>query len=79
VANDEPVAATVARQPFTIPFEIPTYRTPEQVLAVVELLDELRTLIWARYDIRLVELFGAERIGQQIDINPSTGPDKADL
>jgi len=43
------------------------------------LLDDLRTLIWAHYDIRLVELFGPERAGQQIDINLSTGPDKADF
>jgi hypothetical protein len=49
------------------------------VLAVVELLDDLRSLIWAHYDIRVVELFGVERAGQQIDIDPSTGPDKADL
>jgi hypothetical protein len=59
---------------FTIPFEIPAYWTPEQALAVVELLDDLHTLIWAHYDIRLVELIGAERAGQQIDINLSDRP-----
>jgi len=64
---------------FTIPFENPGLWTPEQALAVVELLDDLRTLIWAHYDIRLFELFGAERAGQQIDINLSTDPDRADL
>lgn len=30
----------------TIPFGVPAYWTPEQALAVVELLDELRDLIW---------------------------------
>jgi len=43
---------------FTIPFEIPAYWTPEQALAVVELLDDLRTLIWAHYDIRLSSCSG---------------------
>ena len=64
---------------FTIPFEIPAHSTPEQALAVVELLDDLHTLIRAHCDIRSVELCGAERAGQQIDINLSTDPDRADL
>ena len=31
------------------PLQIPGYWTPEQARAVIELLDELRDLIWANY------------------------------
>jgi hypothetical protein len=39
----------------TIPFAIPAYWTPEQALAVVELLDDLRELIWAHYGMQLID------------------------
>jgi len=39
----------------TIPFAIPAYWTPEQALAVVELLDDLRELIWAHYNMQLID------------------------
>lgn len=39
----------------TIPFAIPAYWTPEQALAVVELLDDLRELIWGHYNMQLIE------------------------
>ena len=39
----------------TIPFAIPAYWTPEQALAVVELLDDLRQLIWAHYGMQLID------------------------
>jgi hypothetical protein len=35
--------------PFTIPFALPTYWTPEQALAVFELLDDLRCPIFGHY------------------------------
>jgi hypothetical protein len=37
----------------TIPFAIPAYWTPEQALAVVELLEDLRDLIWSHYGAQL--------------------------
>ena len=40
--------------PLTIPLNIPAYWTPEQAFAVVELLDDLRDLIWAHYDVKLL-------------------------
>lgn len=40
---------------FTIPFAIPAYWTPEQALAVVELLDDLRELIWALLGMPLID------------------------
>jgi hypothetical protein len=43
------------RSLLTIPFAIPAYWTPDQALAVVELLDGLRELIWARYGLQLLD------------------------
>jgi hypothetical protein len=34
-----------------IPVEIPATWTPEQALAVFELLDEIRDKIWSRYGV----------------------------
>lgn len=39
----------------TIPVALPAYWTPDQALAVVELLDGLRELIWARYGLQLLD------------------------
>jgi hypothetical protein len=39
-----------------IPFLLPDDWTPEQALAVVELLDDLRERIWAHYQIPLHDL-----------------------
>jgi len=53
VANDEPALATVAgfaRRPLHNPVRDSSLLDPEQALAVVELLDDLRQLIWAHYD-----------------------------
>ena len=36
-------------------FTIPAYWTPEQTLAVVELLDDLRQLIWAHYGMQVID------------------------
>ena len=46
--------------PFTIPFAIPAYWTPEQALAVVDLLDDLRDRIWEHYNLQLHELITEE-------------------
>jgi hypothetical protein len=42
--------------PLTINFEIPACWTPEQALAVFELLDDLREQIGAHYSIQLFEI-----------------------
>ena len=39
----------------TMPFAIPAYWTPEQALAVVELRDDLRELIWAHYGMQVID------------------------
>ena len=44
-----------------IPFIIPDDWSSEQALAVVELLDDLRQIIWQRYQLQLQELFQEQR------------------
>jgi hypothetical protein len=39
----------------TIPFAIPAYWAPDEALAVVELLDDLRQLICAHYGMQLID------------------------
>jgi hypothetical protein len=39
----------------TIPFAVPADWTPEQAVAVVKLLDDLRALIWAHYGQQLLD------------------------
>jgi hypothetical protein len=36
--------------------------SPEQAMAVIELLDDLRDQIWAHYDVALMTQFRAERV-----------------
>jgi len=36
--------------------------SPEQALAVIELLDDLRDRIWAHYELALVEQFRKDRV-----------------
>ena len=47
--------------PPTFAFRFSTTWTSEQALAVVELLDELREKIWARYELQLMELIREDR------------------
>ena len=47
-----------------IPFLIQEDWSPEQALAVVELLDDLRETIWARYQIPLQHLLREQRCAQ---------------
>jgi hypothetical protein len=44
-----------------IPFIIPDDWSPEQALAVIELLDDLRHIIWERYQLQLQELMQQQR------------------
>lgn len=46
------------RAPFTL--EIPDYWTPEQALAVFELLKDLMDSIWNRYELTLIEMLAGE-------------------
>lgn len=55
------------RSLLTIPFAIPAYWTPEQALAVVELLEDLRDLIWSHYGEQLLEEYRGQSASLQID------------
>ena len=54
-------------------FILPDDWTPEQALAVVELLDDLRERIWAQYKIGLNEVLREQRTAF-----PTTDPANAD-
>ncbi len=43
-----------------IPFDIPDDWSPEQALAVYELLDALRDCVWDRYQLQLIELLAPD-------------------
>jgi hypothetical protein len=45
-----------------IPLLIDPHWSPEQVMAVIELLDDLRARIWAHYESMLCRKFREERI-----------------
>lgn len=55
-----------------IPFIVPEYWSPEQALAVVELLDDLRHQIWEHYNLPLLELIRKQRIpnDEPVHLNP---------
>ncbi|MGH7211344.1 MAG: hypothetical protein ACREF1_07785 [Acetobacteraceae bacterium] len=71
----EPQLPQVSRR-HAIPFAIPAYWTPEQALAVVELLDDLRERIWAHYDLQLLDLIQAEHQPGVIDHSVSLPDDQ---
>jgi hypothetical protein len=52
---------------------IPTTWTPEQALAVFELLDELREKIWNRYSGQMQELMAEQQHHPDLD-DASAGP-----
>ena len=45
----------MTRTDLRVLLEIPDYWTPEQALAVYELLDDLRELILSRYDLQIMD------------------------
>ena len=52
-------------RPITV--EIPVTWTPEQALAVWEMLDELREKIWARYSCQLQDLLAEQQPDSDVD------------
>jgi hypothetical protein len=52
-------------RPITV--EIPVTWTPEQALAVYELLDDLRERIWGIYDLRLQDLLREQLLSPRPD------------
>ena len=64
----------------TIPFAIPAYWTPEQALAAVELLEDLRDLIWSHYGDQLRDQY-REQYGclSRFDASPEDADDDPSL
>jgi hypothetical protein len=60
------------RRPITV--EIPVTWTPEQALAVYELLDELRERIWQIYDFRLQDLLREQQQPPGLDDSDDPSP-----
>jgi hypothetical protein len=53
--------------PHAIPLPIPTYWTPEQAIAVFELIDDLRERIWSFYQSDLQEITRQQREPDPVD------------
>lgn len=53
--------------PLTINFNIPAYGTPEQALAVFELVDDLRKQIGAHYSLQLFEISREQNLHASTD------------
>jgi hypothetical protein len=56
-----------------IPFIIPDDWSPEQALAVIELLDDLRHIIWERYKLQLQDLMQQQRCNNVASESDSIG------
>lgn len=59
------------RPPRTLPFAVPAYWTPEEALALVELLDGLRELIWAHYELQLIDEFREQNMPSRTKYLPT--------
>jgi hypothetical protein len=56
--------------------DIPDYWSPEQALAIVEFLDDLRNTIYDRYELQIRELQLAERGSVETDPFDQAGWDE---
>ncbi len=61
--------------PLTIPLGVPTYWSPEQAVAVYELIDELRDLICTMYQPDLYDQIRRDRQSGSVDPVPITEDD----
>ena len=64
---DHARAPHTAGLPLAIPLPIPTYWTPEQAIAVFELIDDLRERIWSFYQVDLQQLTRQQRQSEPVD------------
>ena len=65
--------------PLIINFEIPAYWTPEQALAVFELLDDLREQIGAHYSVQLFEISREQHLGAPAQMATPTPTSKSTI
>jgi hypothetical protein len=69
------------RLSLTIPLQIPTWWTPEQALAVFEMIDDLRSAVWKCYQVQLLNEYRdllKEAAAMQLG-TPGTGPRRSSL
>ena len=66
------------RSLLTMPFAVPAYWTPEQALAVFELLDDLRELIWRHYETQLIDELRDARSPRSADQSIETSDNDPD-
>jgi hypothetical protein len=57
-------------------FHLPDYWTPDQALAIVEFIGDLREAIWAHYREQLVEAY--RELNSSDSAGPSSGPPPSD-
>jgi hypothetical protein len=57
---------------------LPTHWSPEQAVAVFEILDELREHVWAHYGLQIQQVLRAERAAA-VRATDDTSIDEADL
>ena len=65
------------RSLLTSPSPFPAYWTPEQALAVVELLEDLRNLIWSHYGAQLLEEYREQSASLQINTSSDDPDDRS--
>jgi hypothetical protein len=63
--------------PLTINFKIPAHWTPEQALAVFELLDDLRDQIGTHYNVQLFEISRQQHLHARTDRDDSKADDQS--
>jgi hypothetical protein len=51
-------------------YHLPDYWTPEQVLAVVEFIGDLREAIWAHYGEQLTEIYRQQHLCEPSSATP---------
>src|SRR5262245_43755479 len=56
-------------------YHLPDYWTPEQALAVLELFDDLREVIWAHYDLKVIDELRAQHLSDPSEPSSSTSGD----
>ena len=55
-----------------LPFAVDDTWTPEQALAVMELLDDLRDRVWTHYGLAIQDLLREQRVTQESSDNFDT-------
>jgi len=65
--NRQCPAARTSGLPLTIPLAIPAYWTPEEALAVFELVDDLRDRIWSIYQTDLQDQMRQQRQSETVE------------